>query len=341
MPRPDPDGYAWLSDESATELAHAGCVTVVTGNTVDGVLAAFGAETGQSYPLNQDFLAEAQTAVSVAEVAGAVVAVEFNGYQGSRSEVLGPASKNGKAASVFWNVNGVTEFTCARRTRTLATVDLGMDTGEESVPRSLLPLLSLAEDEAADLVAVGMLMVEKFIGVAAVTPSLIQWLGRAYVLHPPVEDMAYQSVETTMLRLGHQDLVDLIAAASPETLRSVAEVAAAAAVQSVGLDADPAAASVTSAFGAAVPETFTRDAQALLIRVHRESDLVEAKDPSRYGGPAGPEMVRAWHAVWAVRALRYATHPDPLMAALGALDTGWRPAPDILDAARKRLSGPG
>jgi hypothetical protein len=332
------DAYAWLTDDDATTLAQAGCVTVVTGATVSAVLNAFGARTDRTYAVDDTFLREAHTAACVVDVPGGVVAVEFNGYQGSRAEVLGPASRRGKAASIFWNVNYVVQFTCARRGRTLAMTDLSLGADTDELPRSLRPMLSLTESDDADLVAVGMAMVDRFTGLSALTRELVDGLSEGYLLDPPVEAMGYQSLETTLLRLGHLDLVEMIAAAEPGTLRAVAEEAAMSALLSVGLDSDQRAISVTSAFGGAVPAEFGRQAMALLIAVHRESAAIEATDPSRHGGEASPEMINAWLRVWAVRVLQYATHPEPVQAALGALNAAQRPYPAALDAARQRLA---
>jgi hypothetical protein len=332
------DSYAWLNDEDATILAQAGCVTLVTGATARHVLKAFGARTDRTHTASEAFLLDGQPAACVVDVPGGVVAVEFNGYQGSRAEVLGPASRRGKAASIFWNVNYVVQFTCARRGRTLAMTDLSLPVDADELPRSLRPMLSLTESDDADLVAVGMAMVDRFTGLTALTRELVDGLSEAYLLDPPVEEMGYESIETTLLRSGHLDLVEMIAAAESGTLRAVSEEAATSALAGVGLDNDQRAISVTSAFGGAVPAEFGRQAMALLIAAHRESDAIRATDPSRHGGEAGPEMINAWLRVWAIRALQYATHPDPLQAALGALHAAQGPYPAALDAARQRLS---
>jgi hypothetical protein len=91
-------------------------------------------------------LIEGRAAACVVDVPGGVVAVEFNGYQDSRAEVLGPASRMGRATtSIFWNVNYVVQFTCARRGRTLAMTDLGLGVDADELPRSLRQLLSMTE----------------------------------------------------------------------------------------------------------------------------------------------------------------------------------------------------
>jgi hypothetical protein len=137
----------------------------------------------------------------------------------------------------------VVQFTCARRGRTLAMTDLSLGVEANELPRSLRPLLSMTENDDADLVAVGMAMVDGFTGLVPLTRDLIDGLSEAYLLDPPVEEMGYQSIETTLLR--HLDVIEMIAAAKPGTLRAVAEGAATSALVSVGLDNDPHAISVT------------------------------------------------------------------------------------------------
>jgi hypothetical protein len=95
----------------------------------------------------------------------------------------------------------------------MTDLSLGADTDE--LPRSLRPMLSLTESDDADLVAVGMAMVDRFTGLSALTRELVDGLSEGYLLDPPVEAMGYQSIETTLLRLGHLDLVEMIAAAEP------------------------------------------------------------------------------------------------------------------------------
>jgi hypothetical protein len=50
---------------------------------------------------------------AVGSVGDAVVALEFNGFQGSRPEVLRPASHEAVAVSVFWNAKGMSKFAYA------------------------------------------------------------------------------------------------------------------------------------------------------------------------------------------------------------------------------------
>jgi hypothetical protein len=336
---PDLARHEWLRDGAQTDLSEAGCITLVAGASVKKVLKAFGADADERIAVSQ-VLDDAQTAVSLIEVDGGVIAVEFNGFQGSRPEVLQVAARPGKAASMFWNVNGHEHFGCAQRGKLLATYDLVLGDDRDGFPKALLPVLELAEDEATDLTALGVAMAEQFTGIT-VTKDLIDGISVAYLLYPPVEDDMYpETPEDASLRYDDEELVDLIAASPPEILRRLGEWAALHSLSLKGLDADERAQSVTSQFGRAEVAEFTHAAHALLVQVDRESDLVERTDPSRYGGEASPAMHLAWQRVWAVRALRYATHPDAMTAALKAVDaalTCTRFNPEFLVEARMRL----
>lgn len=161
---PDPAAYNWIG----SVLGDAACVTVVTGSSVAEVLGEFGADPskflvgddvyggGSSYPAS----------VAVAAIEGGVVAVEFNGYHGSLSDLLVPLSEDGTAASIYWNVEDDNSFTCARHGRVVATVDM-YDARHRDIdlPEQLISLYRLAGVDGADRWAVGLAMVEAFTGV--------------------------------------------------------------------------------------------------------------------------------------------------------------------------------
>ncbi|GLY48770.1 DUF6461 domain-containing protein [Lentzea sp. NBRC 102530] len=91
LPRPDRP-YRWIEEE----LPVAATVTIVTGLDVDDVVGHF---DGDSFAI---------------EVDGGVLVVEHNNYQGSNAAVLEHLSRNGKAASHYWNVNRLTRLSFAR-----------------------------------------------------------------------------------------------------------------------------------------------------------------------------------------------------------------------------------
>ncbi|MET9626805.1 DUF6461 domain-containing protein [Lentzea sp. NPDC006480] len=85
-------GLRWL----ANALGEAATVTIAIGLDVDDVVDDF----------EEDSIA--------IEIDGGVVVVEDNNYVGTDENVLAHLSRNGKAASFFWNVNAVTRLSFAR-----------------------------------------------------------------------------------------------------------------------------------------------------------------------------------------------------------------------------------
>jgi len=161
---PDIDAHEWLLDSG---LVAAGCITVMVGVNRAGALAAFGADTTQVVPADAYGYEDAPNShVSVVEVPGGTVAFEYNGYWGSRPEVLIPASALGRAASLFWNVEDDNAFTCAENGEIVATVDMyDADDGDETLPDDLHSMFAQAMDEVFNWRAVGLSMVEQFTGI--------------------------------------------------------------------------------------------------------------------------------------------------------------------------------
>jgi hypothetical protein len=172
--------YRWIHDS----LDDAACVTVVVGKDSEGVLLAFNADPSLSVPIDEsDGYASGRAYVSVLDVPGAVIAVEYNGFQGSLPEVLGAASSEGRAASMFWNVNDDNAFSCAAEGEILASVDMyDAEDPEDAdeLPEDLTPLFVAAGASDADLHATGLAMVEEFTGIR-VTP---EHLASVTVAHP-------------------------------------------------------------------------------------------------------------------------------------------------------------
>jgi hypothetical protein len=62
--------------------------------------------------------------IGVTKIPGAVLMVEDNGYVGAQRDVLARISANGRAASMFWNVNEHTAFSYAQNGELLGSVAL-------------------------------------------------------------------------------------------------------------------------------------------------------------------------------------------------------------------------
>jgi hypothetical protein len=167
-------------------IQSAGCVTVAHLADPAKLHRAFGADTD---PLPAaDFPVEIDDEWAWFTSSGeASVVVEDNGVQGSRGTVLGLASRassNGKAASVFWNVNGLVIFSCARKGKLVGSIEL-LDVDEdelEDIPRSLHRLAMQANLEGSDPIAVAAAMVEKFTGVSF-GPTILDH-GAGYAITP-------------------------------------------------------------------------------------------------------------------------------------------------------------
>ncbi|HVV08543.1 DUF6461 domain-containing protein [Amycolatopsis sp.] len=148
--------HRWVRTSS---LGQAGTVTVVTGATPDDVVTAFGADPAEPVPAT-DLAAEGVAWVAVLPVESAVIAVEFNGFQGANARVLRALSENGRAASMFWNVNALTRLSLAAEGEIVAAFEPGMqetpDIGELAID------LELADYH--DRVAKGLVVVERFTG---------------------------------------------------------------------------------------------------------------------------------------------------------------------------------
>ncbi|MEU7868846.1 DUF6461 domain-containing protein [Dactylosporangium sp. NPDC049140] len=147
--------YRWLR---RSELRHAATVTVVTGATAADVVRAFGGDPDGPEPLRDD----AQDQVMVLDAGDAVLAVENNGYAGSHREVLVAASAGGRAASMYWNVNGLTRLSFAERGRILAQHE---PWGREEWPQELDGVLDgLDFARSGERPGKGLVAVERFAG---------------------------------------------------------------------------------------------------------------------------------------------------------------------------------
>jgi hypothetical protein len=310
--------YGWLT---ATGLGEAGCITLVAGAARRDVLDAFGAEG--------DFVAHdvsdafEQPFVSIAEPTdGVVAAFEFNGFEGSRDEVLRAASKRGKAASIFWNVNGMVRFGCARRGKVLWSGELGLDDDDTGLPRGLVSLLALAENEEVDEVALGMAMVERFVG-SGLDPNDVAALDTMYSVVPRMGDLPLLTPESSYLRWHRPDLVQAIAEASPQTCRALAEWAVRRGAAQVGLDDDPGVISVVDQFDGTESATWTAEASGLVARLLRDVQQAESRDQWQRSGrddaEPGLELGWAWGRRNFTDALRHGCQNDDMSAALGAV----------------------
>lgn len=139
--------YRWLVEA----LGVAATVTIITNADVDDVVDEF----------EEDSIA--------VEIDGGVLVVELNNWQGSRGEVLERLSRNGKAASHYWNVNRLTRLSFARDGQVLDARELlnQASFGDDPEVRKALEGLSFTDWRHLD--AKGITAVARFTG--AVIPE--------------------------------------------------------------------------------------------------------------------------------------------------------------------------
>jgi len=170
--------YRWIG---RSRLTVAATVTVATGLAVEDVVRAFGADPARPEPLDELREAYADPWLAVLDLGGVVVAVEENGYFGSHESVLTAASRAGRAASMFWNVNAVTRLSFARGGEVLASFEPGL--GEPSADDEVTAALAgLDFEDYRDGNEKGLVAVERFTGRGLYPEDLedIDRLGVAY-----------------------------------------------------------------------------------------------------------------------------------------------------------------
>jgi Family of unknown function (DUF6461) len=340
--------YDWVDDPSVCKVGVAGCITVVTGSSCDDILVAFGGDpTTFPEPWEYSWDSEDPT-VAVVAFAGAVVAVEDNGFQGSRPEVLRSASSSGRAASVFWNVDRNMRVGLAEGGRVLCQFDPhdpGQRWGEDPGVAETL-VADLPDDD--DPVGLGMLVVERFTGVA-VTRQLVSGLERVHILIPLLEDHRPARSEYHSLRGIDDALVGRIAALAEAEHRALAGWVAGEAADASGLDELPAVRDAVSAVAAHAAVQVTPDLQVLIRQTIADGSRTKDQGPWLYSGPGiashrdvGSETRKGWRRAAAAKTIWAAANPDALAAALDAVY--WarlafpHDGPDFLDNVGNRLA---
>ncbi len=299
---PEVDGFSWATD---TILGDAACLTLTEPATVDAVARAFGGDPAQRRELRLDEAAEELSEapwVALRPMGSWILAVELNGWQGSRPEILERVSAGGRAVSAYWNVNGQTQFSYAAAGQLLSAFDAvfperrtGADPDVLAPARDGLPW--------ADALPVPLMLAL----LARVTGSPLDpsWLdGTLQVL--PIEALAEAvdagiDPDTEELTYDYPLLAWQLRHAAGPGQRAAALAAARHAINLAGLADDPAVALGLRG----VPEA-AGQLQKLATRLDRAC--------RRSGGDPQP-MGR----FWAVTALREAANPSALAAGFRAV----------------------
>ncbi|SIR31852.1 hypothetical protein SAMN05444858_108164 [Micromonospora avicenniae] len=188
--------YRWVR---RSLLSEAATVTVTTGATVEEVLRAFGADPDRPESIRSieaDLYAGDSNLpwVAVLDAGPAILAVEYNGFQGSQESVLRRASARCRAASMFWNVNTLMRLSFAEQGRLLAAFEPGMSAAEPEVDAEPAVEAATAGLELADHVdrhLKGLVAVERFTGYGITAADLdrITTTGTAFRIIPVVDDL--------------------------------------------------------------------------------------------------------------------------------------------------------
>ncbi len=309
-------GYRWIRKSA---LADAATVTLVAGASPADVLRGFGADPAE--PVSGRELAEElgiDPWVVVLRVEGGVLAVEFNGFQASYRPVLEPVSLAGRTASLYWNINGVTRLSFADKGSVLAHFELGhAGLIEEPLVNAALDGLDL--DGYRDRLEMALVAVERFTGFR-MRPEDIERMTQAdvaYRILPHLPELYPEARNADGSRrfpgdgpLGAD--TDLLAFLSEGTLRDLAWYAASMAAEHAGVAGEPAVSATLA------ERRLTPDAEILARKAQLQAHAGQS---------------------WLWQTIHRASNPDPLAAAIGAVDAAryavGTSAADLLDHLRR------
>jgi hypothetical protein len=329
---PDLSPYAWSRDRMAI------CVAVVRGRTEDEVIDRYGGDPAGAAPATLDSAWErgqdGDSVLFVGGAGGAVLAVEDNGFQGSRPEVLREVTAGGGTmASLFWNVNMLSRFSLAEDGEVIVAFEgLFPDMRSGADPDRLVPLMRELGfrteagpdgDEAADVdlddidhdwPARCLALLAALTG-ASVTSDVLARRFRAVPLVPLPEQLYLNDA------VGHWDpevgAALRAAADDPDRLRRAAVATARATLDVAGLADEPL---LVAALRDAAPGGVDRRSELgrLLGRFAVEGQRASGSSFTLSGDDPYP-------AFWRHRAglaVRAALAPDPAVAAWAAATAG-------------------
>jgi hypothetical protein len=290
------------------------------GVTLDAVLGAFGIGRDDSAAPNPD---SGCPLVDVFQTeAGAVVVAErFDGYQGTRPEVLRRASVDGRAASYGWTIDADSRLSLAENGRVIYSSDI---LGEEPGPvppevSSCLVGLTFAENWLDD----ALMAISRFTLVSLPPSAELGHVG-TFAVQPiadarPAEVAGDQSLGTpldleelndycTWWTLGvevldDEEVLGLVgaAASAPNRCRALAAFAIREGSAARGVQHDIRIVDVLTDLDAGRPPTVPPGLDAYIQKTIN----------SPYGSPIPPDLAP-------LQALRAACHPNPVRGALDA-----------------------
>lgn len=313
---PDLDQYAW------TKSNYGICLAVVDGVTEDELIDRYGGDPSAAAPATFDQALDlapgGEPMLFVRSVRGLVLAVEDNGWQGTRPEVLREVTAGrGRMISAFWNVNALSQLSLAEKGETLVhfeALDPSHRFGPD--PDRLLPVLHqvglLPDDGTVDRAWARMLALVEVVTGVAVTAEVLAGPFRAVRLAPLPNDLPTRDeVATSYLRRKDPELSAALDAATDDRLRRAAVAGAGATLVVAGLDREPLL--LAALAGAERGRLGPVDRRSPLGR------LLDGRDQADDGtaAPADPfeaEDRELWREL-AGNTVRAALAPDPLVAA--------------------------
>jgi len=351
--------YAWFNDQWLRETF---CITLVGGLDEAEVLRRFGGERSQPRPLtvveagelSGSFHAGYPQLVLVATTDGWSVAVEDNGFEGGRPEVLRALSGGTQAVSVLDN-DSEGHFSYAADGRVLVQFELLFPQRRWGSQPDLLLLPQMRavgldpdwqQPPPGELDTAALALAERVTGVH-LDPSMLDGPLLAAEIAPLLDDPP----ASFFLDGEDAELAAAIEQAAPGVLRPAAATAARQAVQLAQLDQDPVVVETLAATEAGqagqvdghsplgwrirtwavdvrIAERVRNDPSASLDAQQREASLLRAagraaaqppKDPSPWLGHNWAALVLRWRAGQAVRAALFADPRTALYATLEQL----------------------
>jgi hypothetical protein len=349
--------YAWFNDHW---LREAFCITLVSGLDQAEVGRRFGGERSQPRPLSlgdaaqlsHSFQAGYPEFVLVAPAAGGwSVAVEHNGWQGSRAEVLRALSAGGQAVSVYRNVNALGYFSYTVDGQVLVRFELLVPQQRwGSQPDLLLPQMRAVgldpdwdEPPYGEIDTMALALAEQVTGVH-LEPALLDGPLSGVEIAPLLDD------PPASFSFGREDaeLAAAIDQATAGVLRQAAATAARQVVELAQLERDPVVVEALAAAEAGearqvddhsglgwpirtlavelrIAERVRNSPSTSLDAQRREANLYRAaghdrpplKDPSPWLGRNRTALLLRWRAGQAVRAALFA---DPRIALEATLE---------------------
>lgn len=236
---------------------------------------------------------------------GWVVALEPQGYQGSRTEVLRAVSAQGRAMSVYWNVNANARLAYAAHGEVLVSVDLAVPQqrrGREPhvLDQHLAELPFATDEQAAALVAA-----ERVCGIR-LDEAWLRARHRCVLIEPLRSDLVPAGHH------GHPALADaelqaIIHRPGPEHLPLITALAAELLARHAGIDGEPPVAETLDVLRSRAP--------ARPNLADRLTVLVEDYAARRRGAAGHEQAERLHDQGLALQAIRAALDPNPAKAA--------------------------